>query len=179
MKTLDDIFDEYCDQDLLIPQTLKELIWHLEHDADPARSISRTTDMGLKKLAPCIAKHLDHEDDYVRELSVGCLLGRLKLPEYAEIGFKMAQEDPDSGPRSLAIFRIGEVLNEIKEKNLQHQIAFYLYQILMGVKEKGSSSKKGSAYNSILAPMEVSIPGRPGVRDLATSIDFDLLELTI
>lgn len=177
MKTLDDIWDEYCDQGFLGPQTLKELTWHLEHDADPARAISRTTDMGLKQLAPYIAKHLNHEDDYVRELSISCLLGRLELPEYAEIGFKMAQDDPDSGPRGLAIFTIGAVLNKIKDKKFQYKIAAHLHEKLTdSLPIDSPESDKGAAYHSILAAMEIPIPERPGVRDLAIRIDFDLVE---
>ena len=176
MKNLDDIWQEYIDQDCLSPHTLKELAWHIEYDPDPVDAITMATDMGLKQLAPCIAKHLDHDDDYVRELSVGCLLGRLKLPEYAEQGFKMAQEDPDSGVKGLAIFNIGEILNEIRDKNLRYKIALYLYQVLIGIKEQESSLKKGSSYQSILAAMGIPNLERPRVRDLGKDIDFDLVE---
>jgi len=90
MKNLDDIWQEYINQDFLSSHTLKGLVWHIEYDAYPVEAITMATDMGLKQLGPYISKHLDHEDNYVRELSIGCLLDTLQLPEYAEKGFTMA-----------------------------------------------------------------------------------------
>jgi len=173
MKKLDDIWEEYINQGSLSPHTLKELAWHIEYDIDPADAITMATDMGLKELGSCIAKQLGHEDDYIRELSVGCLLGRLKLPEYAEKGFKIAQEDPDESVRDLAIFNIGEILNKIDDKNLRYKIACYLDQILMSA---ATPLSKGAPYNSILAAMGVPIAERPRVRDLGMEINFDLVE---
>jgi len=172
MKTLDDIWQEHINHESLTPKTMQDLVWHIENDVDPLDAITMATDMDLKELSPYIARHLDHTDEYVRELAVGCLVGRLQLAEYAQKGFKMAKEDPEENVRDLAIFSIGAVLNRIKDKNLQHEIAYYLYQKLIDQDE----SFKGAAYKSILEAMEIPISTQPRVRDLENMIDFSLVE---
>jgi len=111
MKTLDEIWNEYEEPCVISKENEKALIWHLEHDEDPADAITLTTDMGLKQLGPYLAKFLDHEDDWIRELTVG---GRLRLPEYAEKGLQMAQRDPFDNVRNLAAMSIGAVLDSSK-----------------------------------------------------------------
>lgn len=174
IKSVEDIRDEFFDNDKLSPRSLHDLKWHLENDPAPHKAIMLITDAEIKELIPLIGKYLDHEDDFVREVAVGCVLGRLGLVEYAEKGFKMALKDPYDNVRDLAIFNIGEVLNKIEDKNLQRKIADYLYRKLFSLKQR--KSFKGAAYQSILTAMEVPIPEQPGVRDLENEIDFDLVE---
>lgn len=176
MRSLDDIWQKYINKDRLRVQTLNDLIWHLEYDADPIEAIIMATDIAveveLKELYPHIAKHLDDEDDAIREVTVGYILGRLQLTEYAKKGFKMAQEDPEENVRDLAIFNIGAVLNKINDQKFQHEIADYLYQRLIDKDD----SFKGAAYRSILTAMQVPELEQPGVKDLEESVDFDLVE---
>lgn len=172
IKSVEDIRDEFYDSDRLSSCSLHDLRWHLENDLAPHKAIMLITDARIKELIPLIGKYLDHEDDFVREVAVNCVLGRLRLAEYAKKGFKMAQEDPEENVKDLAIFSIGAVLNAIKDKSLQHEIASYLYQRLIDQDE----SFKGAAYKSVLTAMEVPIPEQPGVRDLENEIDLDLVE---
>jgi hypothetical protein len=176
MKSLNDIWDEYINRDGLHQETIEDLIWHLENDSDPQEAISIATDMGLKKLGSHIAKHLDNEDIYIREFTIGCLLGRLQLPEYAEIGFKIAKKDPHENVKDLAIFTIGEVLNKIKDKKLQHSIASYLYSLVVNSNQDESFAL--SAYHSILAGMGVSPLERPNIIrfDPEKDIDFRIVD---
>ena len=157
IKSVKDIRDEFFDEGKLSAQSIKDLIWHIENDPLPDRSISLVTDARLMELVPLIAKHLDHEDDYVRELTVGSIVGILKLAEYAEKAFNMAQTDPDSGPRSLATSSLGAVINKVNP-NLKKHIAKYLYDVIINPKYK--SSHKNCAFNSILKAMDVPVPQR-------------------
>jgi hypothetical protein len=174
MKNLDDIWNEYIEQESLSPQTKRDLIWHIENDTDPAIAIEMIADMGLKEFAPVVAKQLDNEDNYIREITIACLLGRLQLPEYAEIGLEIAQTDPEDNVRDLATFSIGAVLNLIIDETLQVKIASFLYHMVLDSSQ--SVLDKGGAYNSILAAMEVPILERLLVRDLGKNIDLDLIE---
>jgi hypothetical protein len=157
IKNVKDIRDEWCDNGKLSAQSIKDLIWHIENDPLPDRSISLVTDARLMELVPLIAKHLDHEDDYVRELAVGRIVNGLELAEYAEKAFKMATTDPDEGVCNLAIFSLGAVMNKVKPV-LKKQIAQYLYSII--ISEEYDSLDKRSAFDSILKAMEVSVPER-------------------
>jgi len=176
MKSLDDIWDEYINNDKLKSQTISDLAWHIDNDIDPAGAITMATDMGLKELGPHIASQLENEDDYIRELSVGCLLGGLRLSEYAEKGFKMAREDSYDNVRALALFSLGEVLDKIEDKNLQFKIASYIYHVLTKVDLDLYESFRGEAYYSILIAMGIPASERPRVRDLDNSIDSFLVE---
>lgn len=161
LKRVEKIRDEYFDNnETLSQQSLDELRQHLEgKDEDQlCRAISLVTDARLMQFVPLMAKHLNHEDSYVRESLIGKLLGILKLPEYAEIGFKMAKEDKASNVRGLATFSLGEVLPYVEDPSLRHRIANYLYQNSLNWKNK---DKKHSAYYSVLAALGVSPPDRP------------------
>lgn len=80
MKNVKYIRDEFFDNGKLAAQSMQDMIWHIENDPLPDRSISLVTDACFMELVPLIAKHLDHEDDFVRELTVGSIVGGLKLP---------------------------------------------------------------------------------------------------
>jgi hypothetical protein len=174
IKSVEGIRDEFFDNDKLSPRSIHDLKWHLENDPSPHKAIMLITDARIQELIPLVARYLDHEDDFVREIAVGCVLGRLRLAEYALKGFQMGLEDPYDNVRDLAIFNIGAVLNKIEDKSLQHKIADYLYHRLFDVKQ--GKSFKGAAYKSILTAMEVPIPEQPRVRDLENEINFDLVE---
>lgn len=155
MKSVTEIRDEFFDNDSKISkQSMQDLIWHIENDPSPSRAISLVTDARFMELVPLIAKHLNHEDDYVRELTIGCLVGRLKLPEYAESALKMAQEEPDGGPRTLAISNLGAVINEVN-LTLKQEIATTLYNVL--INSEYDSVDKRCAFDAILEAMGLSI----------------------
>jgi hypothetical protein len=133
LKRVSNIRDEYFDNnETLSPQSLDELRQHLESkDEDElCRAISLVTDARLMQFVPLMAKHLNHEDSYVRESLIGKLLGILKLSEYAEIGLKMAKEDPKSGPRALAVSNLGAIINKV-DKKLQKEIAEHIYHVVI------------------------------------------------
>lgn len=133
MKSLDNIWQEYLD-DTLDKQILKDFIWHIENDPEhQGEAIVMATDMLvedpkneiLKELIPYLAKQLDHEDEYVREVVVGCVVGRMKLPEYAEKALNMAKNDPYDNVRCLAASSLGAVIDKV-DCVLCKQIAIYL-----------------------------------------------------
>ena len=172
MKSLDSIWYEYINNDSLNSKTIKDLAWHIDNDVDPGGAIVMATDIGLKELGSNIARQLDSEDDYINEISIGCLLGGLRLAEYAEKGLQMAQEAPYENVRDLALFSLGEVLDQVKDKDLKYKIANYIYHVLAG---DILEFYKGAAYNSVLTAMEIPILERPRVRDLAENIDANLV----
>lgn len=174
MKALHDICDEYLEKNFLSQQTLRDLIWHIENDPEPQESISMATDMGLKQLGRYIAKHLDHKDEYVREFVIGCVIGRLQLLDYVGKAFKMAKDDPYENVRDLAIFNIGEILPQLDNKDLQREIAQYLYQLIIDPNKYGNDLFKHSAYNSILAALGVHPLDRPSVPRFDINQDIDL-----
>lgn len=183
MKRLDDIWQEYINHETLSPQTLNDLIWHIEND-DTSETVVMVTDMLvkeysamlIKKLVPYIAKQLDHEDEYVRELAVSSLVRRLKLPEYAEKALNMVKNDPDEGVRDRAVGSLGAVINKI-DFNLRQQIAIYLHDVI--VSHAYDDLHKQSAYDSILEAMEVPVnlwPAKKLNPDIPTMVDKNILE---
>ncbi|GAO97906.1 hypothetical protein Cva_00547 [Caedimonas varicaedens] len=132
LKSVKKIRDEWCDSDdeNISKESLEMLKHHLEGtDVDNlCEAISLVTDARIMQFVPLMAKHLTNEWSIVREFTIGKLLGLLKLPEYAEIGLKMAQEDESSGVRCLAATHLGDVLDKTPE-NLRHIIASYMYDV--------------------------------------------------
>jgi hypothetical protein len=176
MKDVKDIRDEFFDEGKLSTQSIKDLIWHIENDPSPDRSISLVTDAyltdgSLVELIPLIAKHLNNDDDFIREITVSCVVSRIGLPEYAETALQMAKEDQDDGPRSLATSSLGTVINKV-DPILKKQIACYLYDVILSNEYK--NSLKRGAFDSILKAMDVPAPQR-----IATPYDekHELIEL--
>jgi len=170
MKTIDEIQEELVDNDYHISfQTAKDLAWHLEHDEDPHMAVVLATDSGLKIFDHLIAKHLDHDNWFVRERTVGCVLDRLKLAEYAEKGLEMAQCDEDESVRNMAVFSLGAIINEIPF-SLAQKIASYILEVLQHHENKVD---RDSAYFSILKAMEVPREKRPRVSRTLQKEDTD------
>lgn len=169
MKNVVDIRDEFFDNgNKISAQSMQDLIWHIENDPLPDRAISLVTDgyltnRSFEELLYLIAKHLDHEDDFVRELTVGCVVGRIGLAAYAEKALNMAQEDPNSGPRGLATLSLGAVINKV-DPTLKKQIAIYLYDVI--INPEYDDLDKRSAFDSILKAMNI-----PTSQRIATSYD--------
>jgi hypothetical protein len=184
MKNLDQIWQDYINQDTLSTETINDLIWHIENDKLPEEAITMATDMIvesstdilLRKLTPCLVKQLDHEDDFIRELAVGCVVGRLRLSEYASKALDMAKNDPYDNVRGLASFQLGAVIDKV-ELHLREQIANYLYEVITNNNYDGLH--KQCAYGSILKAMKVPMHLRPAKKlepDIPNMIDKDLLE---
>tara|TARA_R110002124_G_scaffold267198_2_gene434346 strand:- start:414 stop:965 length:552 start_codon:yes stop_codon:yes gene_type:complete len=170
MKKLDDIWDEYINDKVKV-ESLKDLAWHIENDPDPLDAITMAADMRLKELGPSIARQLDNEDDYIREVAISSLLGRLCLADYAKKGLDTAINDPYESVRDIALFNLGEVINQVDDKELRYRIAAYIYQVLIDT--ENLEFYKGAAYNSMLASLGINILDRPRVEDLDNNIDLD------
>ena len=184
MKSLDEIWQEYIIKESLGFTALNDLILHIENDEKPEDAIIMATDMiikepnnmTLKKLIPYLAKQLDHEDDFIREITVGCIVGRIKLPEYAEKALQMAKNDPYKNVRGLAASSLGAVINKV-DFILSKKIAYYLYDAV--TKHKYSDLHKQSAYRSILKAMEVPVNMWPLLKlnpDIPKIVDKTLLK---
>lgn len=160
MKSITDIQNEIVDKGRLSSQTIKDLEWHLKNDADPHMAIILATDAKLTQLAPLIAKHLDNDDDFIRERTIGCLIGRLHLPEYAEKGLLMAKEDVDD-VRNLALFSLGAVLDNVSSPTTRYEIATYLLHTFNN--EQEDHILRSSAYFSILDALNIPFEDQPAV----------------
>lgn len=171
IKNVKDLRDEFFDNDKLSAQSIKDLIWHIENDVDPRAAISLVTDARLMNLVPLVAKHLDNEDDFIRQLTVGCVVGRLAIAEYAEKALNMAQADPEDGPRVIAISSLGAVINKTAPE-LKKQIAHYLYNVVTN--SEYDDSCKRCAFNSVLEAMNLSVLQR---RAIAYDENYGLVKL--
>jgi len=123
-----------------------------------------------------ITKFLDHEDDFVREVAVGCVVGRLELAEYAEKAFNMAKNDQYDNVRDLAVSSLGAVINKVNPA-LRKQIANYLYEIV--INDSYDNLHRQCAYESILKAMDVPMQVWPQLQrnpDMSEIIDKILLE---
>ncbi|MGI4850865.1 MAG: hypothetical protein ACRYGR_02885 [Janthinobacterium lividum] len=133
LKSVKKIRDEWCDSETgqISKESLEDLKKHLEgEDEDKlCRAISLVTDARLMQFVPLMAKHLDHEDDYIRELLIGDLLTILKLPEYAKVGLKMAQDDEDSGVRCLAVKGLGFIIDKADDQ-IKKEIFCYFCNVI-------------------------------------------------
>lgn len=174
MKSLSDLWKAY-DKNNLGFQELKDLSWHIENDEDPQAAIGMATDIGLANLGPVIAKHLDHPDVCIRSFTLGCLVGRLKLSEYAQKAFSMASSDPDEGVRSTAISCLGSVLKKL-DKPLQQEIASYIYHVI--ISKKYDNWLRSSAYDAINRAMEIPPHKRRslGIKNFDYQVDYNFLE---
>ena len=168
MKTLDEIWQIYLDRDLN-PEELKDLVWHVENDENPQGAISLTADMGLKNLGSVLAKHLNHPKPFIRELTIGCLLGRLELPEYAEKGLEMSKNEKKN-VRNIAIFNLGEIMDKVLF-SLAQKIAKYLLNVFQDLGEY--KSLRDSAYFSILRSMKMPWEEMPPVSEEIQDSDID------
>jgi hypothetical protein len=121
--------------------------------------MSLVTDARIMELVPLIAKCLINEWSIVREFAIGKLLGLLMLPEYAQIGLKMAQEDEDSGVRCLAATNLGNVLDKIENYQLKNKIASYMYDVM--TTNSYDDMTKQDIYQSVMTAMGISIIDRP------------------
>jgi HEAT repeat protein len=182
MKSLDNIWQEYLD-DTLDKQVLKDFIWHIEND-DSSEAVIMATDMLveepnneiLKELIPYLAKQLDHEDEYVREIAVGCVVRRMELTEYAKKALNMAKNDPYDNVRCLAAASLGAVIDKV-DFVLRKQIAIYLYDSITN--HIYDDLHKQCTYASILEAMNVPINMWPAVKlnpDISKMVDKNLLE---
>ena len=133
LKSIKKIRDEWCDSKdgKISHKSLEDLKHHLEgkNENELCRAISLVTDARLIQFVPLMAKHLNHEDDYVRESLIGKLLTIFKLSEYAEIGLKMAQEDKDEGVRCLATIGLGNIIDKVNNQTKQ-KISFYFSHVI-------------------------------------------------
>jgi hypothetical protein len=160
VKSINEIKDELLDNDYqLSNKTTKDLAWHLKNDENPRMAVVLATDAKLKELRPLIAKHLDHENGFVREVTIGCVLEGLELVEYAEKGFEMAQHDEDR-VRNLALFTLGSIMDKIPF-SLSKKIAQYLLEVFNNKQE--DKTLRDSSYFSILKAMRVPWEKRPRV----------------
>jgi len=171
MKNIDEIDKELYTNGFLSNKSKQELKWHLGHDEDPIKAIDVITDACYVDFAPLMSKYLNHKDNCVRELTIGCLLGRLRLPEYGEAGLKMATKD-EGGARTLALLCLGKVINDV-DKGLKKDIAFYLLEVVNG-KVYADDFHQGSAYYSMLDAMNVPNSKRPKSSLLSRIVDWDL-----
>ena len=180
LKSVKKIRDEWCDSEdgKISKESLNDLKKHLEgnNTDNLCEAMSLVTDARIIAFVPLIEKCLTNEWSIVREFAIGKLLGLLKLPAYAEIGLKMAQEDESSGVRSLALFNIGNVLKDV-EMGLRKKIAAYLIKVFYDEGER--NTLRHSAYTSILTDMDVHILDRPSAaRDLKIpeEVNWELVE---
>ena len=160
IKTIDEIEDEFYENECLSLSSINDLRWHLQHNPDPHMAIIIATDARLTSLAPLIAEHLESDDSFIRERTVGCLIGRLFQAQYAAKGLKMAKEDSNGGVRSLAISSLGAVIDDV-DKKLRQEIADFLYYVLSVVDPKYDNLDKQSAYRSVLDALFIPITEWP------------------
>ncbi|WP_010299830.1 hypothetical protein [Candidatus Odyssella thessalonicensis] len=176
VKNINTIKDELIEKGRLSPQSIQDLKWHLQNDLRPHMAIILATDAHLKELGPLIATKLDDEDDFIREVAVGCLIGRLFLTEYAPKALELAKEDPYENVRGLAISNLGAVIDAV-DKELKKEISSYIYEIISN--SLYNDFLKECAYHSIVVAMEVPVDKWPKVKkdgDIHKLMDKEILE---
>ncbi|MBW8308720.1 MAG: hypothetical protein K0M45_03625 [Candidatus Paracaedibacteraceae bacterium] len=176
VKSIDAIRNELIKENRLSSQSIQDLKWYLENDPRPHMSIMLATDAGLKALGSLMAKHLEHNDDFIREVTVGCIVGRLFLAEYALKAFELAKNDPYDNVRGLAISNLGAVLDKL-DKKLKKEIAEYIYGVISN--PTYDSLYRDCAYHSVVVAMEIPLEKWPQAQrdpDIEKLVDKELLE---
>lgn len=173
-KSVKLIRDEYFDNDgILSSNSLQNLKFYLEDSCKNSKelraAISLVTDAQLVDFIPLLVKNLDHESWSVRELTVGCILGRLKLSEYAAKGLEMAQHDEDESVRNMAVFSLGAVINKVPPA-LAQKIANHIFDVFQHHEDKVD---RDSAYFSILKALEVPWEKQPSIAKGVKPEDID------
>jgi hypothetical protein len=168
MKTLDEIWQDFDKKGgILTLESIEDLKWHIENDRSLYEPIAAARDMMIEtgerehleqEIVPTIAKHLDHEDEYIRAIAVGTVIGICKDASYGEKALVLARFDPDECVRAIATSSLGWVMNKV-DQNLAHKMAVHLYTIMTSQnKEKYGNSDKDAARDSVRIAMEVYYP---------------------
>ena len=164
LKSVKKIRDEWCDSEdgKLSKESLNELKKHLESNNTDnlCEAMSLVTDARIMEYVPLIEKLLTNEWSIVREFAIGKLLGLLKIPAYAEIGLKMAQEDEDSGVRCLAATNLGHIL-DLADSKLKKKIASYMYNVM--IQNNYDERTKQNIYQSVMIAVDVPWKERPSI----------------
>lgn len=163
LKSVKKIRDEYWDNNQKLSKESLEMLKKYLEGNDPdelALAIDLATDLELYSFAPLIAKHLTDESSFVREIAIGQLLGILKLPEYAEIGLKMAQEDESSGVRCLATKGLGHVLDKT-DNEVKKVILSYMYDVM--TKDIYDADTKQDVYRAMTIALNIPWEKRPSL----------------
>ena len=183
MKSLDDIWEEYINTEVLTPETIKDLMWHLQNDQE-SETYTMIIDMLVREIGdllsqtfvPYLAKNLDSDDPYERERAVKSLVGRLRLAKYAEKALDMAKNDTEPNVRALAAASLGAVLDNV-DPILRKKMAIYIYDAV--TEDMYSDLHKEDAYQSVLEAMRVPINKWPPIEwntDAEEIIDKSLVK---
>ena len=183
MKSLDDIWEEYINTEVLTPETIKDLMWHLQNDQE-SETYTMIIDMLVREIGdllsqtfvPYLAKNLDSDDPYERERPVKSLVGRLRLAKYAEKALDMAKNDTEPNVRALAAASLGAVLDNV-DPILRKKMAIYIYDAV--TEDMYSDLHKEDAYQSVLEAMRVPINEWPSIElntDVKKIVDKSLVK---
>jgi hypothetical protein len=179
-KRVKAIRDEWCDSEAskISKDSLDMLKKHLEgNDPDTiCEAMSLVTDARIMEFVPLMEKHLTNEWNIVREFAIGKLLGLLKLPQYAEIGLKMAQEDESAGVRCLATTGLGYVIDNADAKT-KKAILSYFYDVIS--KDIYDADTKQDVYKSITIALDIPWEQRPSIvenPDLSKIVKPDIIQ---
>ena len=183
MKSLDDIWEEYINTEVLTPETIKDLMWHLQNDQE-SETYTMIIDMLVREIGdllsqtfvPYLAKNLDSDDPYERERAVKSLVGRLRLAEYAEKALDMAKNDTEPNVRALAAASLGAVLDNV-DPILRKKMAIYIYEAV--TEDIYSDLHKEDAYQSVLEAIRVPINEWPPIElnsDIKKIVDKSLVK---
>ncbi len=128
-------------------------------EADPFEAITVATDCAVFELAPEIAHCLDSTDPMVRWNAVGALFTRFRVPIRLEQLIGMAESDPDSMVRAIALCGVGEMLPKAPDEATSRRMATLLISTLEN--DDLFEEYRTSAYRGILAAMDVMPLDRP------------------
>lgn len=149
--TLDEIWQAFCDQAQPDHKYVEDLIWHIENDKSPGKAISFAADLRCKYTISAVAKHLDHTDEYVREMTASYLCrllanGHPDIDAYAAKLYHTAKYDDYIGNRAL-IANFMNCIIDVVSREMQIKIA----ELIHAYTRSGQNTM--CAYHGILASL--------------------------
>lgn len=166
-------------------QWKKSLRWHLQHGVqwetvNLIGDIALCNDPVLNHLAPDVVELIHQDDDFLGQQIVSCILGYMKLSDYAGFFFELFHSQRgylfDENVKDHILFKLGYVLNMIRNVDLKYKIAELL---LTQVYHPDENMYRSSSYHSILVDMDVPRSERLSVAktlDPEKDLDWDLVE---
>ena len=151
----------YLENGYLDKDTIQDLMYHILYDKEPVPAVILAAYCGATELANDIASICKHEDEYVREEVMACLLGYMRLSDYALLAVERYEKEDDFGVKARILFNLGYVINDIKDYKLKKRVAEIILEGLDKRDEETGYEYRTEAYHSIVTALNIPIEEQP------------------
>ena len=162
LMSLEEINKAYLENnETLNKHSIQNLIFHILYDEEPAPAIILASYCSAVELANNIASLCKHKDEYIREEVMACLLGYMRLSEYALLAVERYEVEESFGVKARILFNLGYVINDVKDSKLKRRIADIIVEGIDKKDEETGYEYRTEAYHSIVTSLNIPIEEQP------------------